>query len=775
MSARASLVMALMVSCTAARPAPPRPAVPVTAPALAPAAALPPLAAGVFLGTGLAPPIERVECDRGARVCAFADRAGRLAIVERVTGAVLATQAFGEIEAMQFDAAGLQLGVGGHHGAFEWSWRTGEVVALGGGSSYRDGVAINAHHQAWVSGGLGRYQVVVTPRDGGVARTFATDLVKTMRFLADDSLLVVHSDSLELLGLRAGGPITRVASFTLPAEPEPRVRGYAFRPYVHASRSYVWVEASSTQVVLLTRQLAFVRDVPRDREQLVVDPDSDRFVRFQELASGLTRAIVADVDTGRELARAELPFSGGGRAWFVPGGLVFSSRRGRWQWRLGAVPTELPGTTTDVLAVVDGQRIEAADATVQFAPLASPHPTAQAPSYGATFVAGTLELLGDHLVIAAPPFEFGPGLGGPRAEVWSAEGTSSVVAPVPATDVRDAASVTLRDGTPLKLPNQDQAASAWTDATQTRAVVALAEEWRLYDLATGAVLLRVKSPLELGRAPVSFSDDGKLLLVADAHWLVLYDRSGRVHGRFEYDHPDPTVLGLSSDYDALHVQWTPVAVAVAVRDHLWFLSRRDLAGLTRHTLGSDLRHLVRTKSGVLGELDEGVSLFDPRGVLRRQITQAGPRSISSDGTLVAYCDGDRLVVVDELGVRTDGDDTLCARALSVAASVTHLAAMRDGGVDLVRRDDRTRWRLASVASPRRLVHRGRGRGPGEPPPPPEPPERALIVRTDRAFEVWPASASPFVTTVASSYAATPGLLGDLWRPFGAAAPRRPAP
>ncbi len=749
--------VALLSGCVTA--APPRPVTTTVPPPPVAPTPLPPSAPGVFFGTGLAAPIDFVTCEREARHCAFADRTGRLAVIERSTGAVLATQFFGEVEDLHFDDSGLRLGVTGHHFAVEWSWRTGEVTSLTD-SRYRGAPTLGLRWHAWSSGRSAGDEVVVTPRSGGTARTFNTSLVKVLHVVDDDRLLVVHSDSLELLRVRADAPLEVIAAATLPPEPEPRVRGYGHRPVVQRSRSFLWVEADATKVLLFTKSLELARTLERPRGQLFVDPDSDRYTFLEELESGFTKVSLLQLEPPRELAHAELKFSAAGRVHFTPEHLVFSSWHGVWLWRPGSAAVEVGRPPVQALAVVAEHRIETRDSIVQFTPMAGQQPTTQALSMGSALVRGELDLFDDHAVLTSRR-------DGCRTETWSASGVSEFFFDPAKEAVREGDTFIVAGRTLRFAPNELAPASfVVVNSQQSRAVVTLANGWRLYDVKSGSVLAKGKTTLEWDRQPVTFSDDGAWLLIADEQWLTLHDDKGRVRGRFQHFKPDPNALGMrGGSAPPTHVLWTAESIVVAIEEHLWFLKSPNLELIAQHTT-SDLMSLEAMKSGVAALERSGLTLFDPRGVVRRQFTQHGPQALSADGALVAFCDADRFKVVDPLGETVDEDGTLCARATSIAVSASLLGSVRDGVVEFVRRDDRTRWSVTSLVAKRPMVRMGPARG--DPPPPPE---RALLVRSRDVSEAWPPAASKFVTTVGRITPAS-GLLQKLW-PATAAPKLRP--
>lgn len=725
-----------------------------TTPPVAPTP-LPPAAPGVFFGTGLAAPIDLATCDRALRHCAFADRTGRLAIIERSTGAVLATQFFGEVEALRFDDSGLRLGVTGHHVAVEWSWRSGEVSSLSD-SRYRGAPTLGRRWHAWSSGGGVGEQVVVTPRAQGQPRVFPTSLVKVLHVVDDDRLLVVHTDSLELLRVRDDAPLELIAAATLPPEPEPRARGYGHRPVVQLSRSFLWVEADATKVLLFTKSLELARTLQRPRGALFVDPDSDRYAFLEELESGFTKVSLLQLEPPRELAQTEVKFSGSGRVHFTSDRIVFSSSRGVWHWRPGEQVVE-GRTAAQALSLVADQRVEVQESTVQFTPLTGQQPVTRAGSLGASLVRGELELFDDHAVLASRR-------DGCSAETWSASGVSAFFSEPVKEPTREGDSFIIAGRTVRFAPGELTPTSfVVVNGQQSRAVVALANGWRLYDVTSGAVLAKGKTALEWERRPATFSDDGAWLLIADEQWLTMHDDTGRVRGRLQHFKPDPNVLGRRGGWaPPTRVLWTAESVVVAIEEHVWFLKSPSLELIARHTT-SDLMSLEATKSGVAALERSGLTLFDPRGAVRRKFTQQGPQALSADGELIAFCDGERFKVVDPLGEAVDEDATLCTRATSIALSASTLGSVRDGFVEFVRRDDRTRWVLSSF-----LARRAGGRSSNDPPPPPE---RALLIRSGDAFDVWPAAASPFVTTVGALTPAT-GLLQKLWPAREGATPLR---
>ncbi|MBM4780467.1 MAG: hypothetical protein GQE15_22415 [Archangiaceae bacterium] len=728
--------VALLTGCVTA--APPRP-VAKTTPA--------PAAPGVFFGTGLAAPIDFAICEHDAHHCAFADRTGRLAIIERSTGAVLATQFFGEVEELRFDDSGLRLGVTGHHFAVEWSWRSGEVTSLAD-SRYRGAPTLGRRWHAWSSGGGVGEQVVVTPRAGGQSRVFPTGLVKVLHVVDDDRLLVVHTDSLELLRVRDDAPLEVIAAATLPPEPEPRLRSYGHRPVVQLSRSFLWVEADATKVLLFTKSLELVRTLERPRGALFVDPDSDRYAFLEELESGFTKVSLRQLEPARELAHAEVKFSGSGRVHFTPDRIVFSSWRGIWHWQPGEPPVEVHGSA-QTLAVVADQRVEMQDSSVQFTPLTGQQPASRSSSFGASLVKGELDLFDDHAVLTSRR-------DGCRTETWSASGVSELFSEPVKEPTRQGDTFNIAGRTLRFAPNELAPASFLVvNGQQSRAVVTLANGWRLYDVKSGAVLAKGKTTLEWDRQPATFSDDGAWLLIADDQWLTLHDDKGRVRGRFQHFKPDPNALGMrGGSGPPTHVVWTPESIVVAIEEHVWFLKSPSLELIAQHTT-SDLMSLEATRSGVAAFERSGLTLFDPRGVVRRHFTQHGPQALSADGALIAFCDADRFKVVDPLGETVDEDATVCARATSISVSDSLLGSVRDGVVEFVRRDDRTRWSITSLAAKRPMVRMGPARG-----DPPLPPERALLIRSGDAFDSWP-PASKFVTTVGRITPAT-GLLEKLW-------------
>jgi hypothetical protein len=716
----------------------------------------------MFYGTGLGAPLVGSVCEVTARYCAIADRAGRVAIVERATGAVMATQAFGPLEAMQFDEAGARLGVGAHRSAFEWSWRTGEVVDVGAPSS-RQAVTVSARYLAWVEGSSGfTSEVMVTSRFGPASsHAFKSKYVKALHLLDEDLLLVVHTDSLEVWQLRGEAPPTPVASLELPAEPEPRLRPYGGRPVVEVCRSYLLVEASPTQWLVLTRRLVPVRTIALNREQVVVDPDSDRFAHLEARPSELTTAIVEDVASGRVLARADVKFSTGNRVRFSAAGLLFDSRLGRSGWDLQSPPRDVPGQgSAELLALVAGQRVEAVGSTVQFSDFFSPQPSAQAPSHGSSFVDGRVRLFGDHALFDSRKSEwsFEPR----RVESWSALGVT-LGEPLPGEPwTQEADTLTFTGGRTLRFSPGELGSVPWAsvDAKQSRAVVCLPREWRLYDLTTGHVLRRVKEALEYATA--SFADDGSFL-VTDAQWLTLYDRQGLVRGRLHHFTPDPNGFR-SSDGLRPRVLWAGRSVVVALNQQLWFLKAQDLS--VEGQVSADVVGLARTTTGVAVSLRQGLALYEETGGLRQQIEAArnvtGVQVVSEEGERVAFCDGARLVVLNQRGELEDEDASLCERATAIGVSRTHLAAVRDGAVLFVRRDDRSRWQLRSFAQPQ-----GRGLRSGPHGAQPEAPERALLVRHGDQFEVWPSAARPFSSSVGAGLESASGLLDALWRPEAA--------
>lgn len=671
---------------------------------------------------------------------------------------MLATQYFGEVEELRFDDSGLRLGVTGHHFAVEWSWRSAEVTSLTD-SRYRGAPTLGGRWHAWSGGGGVGDQVVVTPRSGGQPRTFATSLVKVLHVVDDDRLLVVHTDSLELLRVRDDAPLELIATATLPPEPEPRVRGYGHRPVVQLSRSFLWVEADATKVLLFTKSLELVRTLERPRGALFVDPASDRYAFLEELESGFTKVSLLQLEPARELAHAEVKFSGSGRVHFTPDHLVFSSWRSVWQWRPGERPVEVH-TPAQTLAVFADQRVEMQDSTVQFTSLTGQQPVTRSLSLGASLVKGELDLFDDHAVLTSRR-------DGCRAETWAASGGSELFSEPVKEPTREGDTFVIAGRTLRFAPNELAPASfVVVNHQQSRAVVTLANGWRLYDVKSGAVLAKGKTTLEWDRQPVSFSDDGAWLLIADEQWLTLHDDKGRGRGRFQHFKPDPNSLGMRGGYGPpTHVLWTPEVIVVAIEEHVWFLKAPSLELIAQHTT-SDLMRLEATKSGVAAFERSGLTLFDPRGVVRRKFTQQGPQALAADGALIGFCDGDRFKVVDPLGETVDEDATLCARATNIAVSPSLLGSVRDGVVELVRRDDRSRWVLSSFTA-----RRAGGRSPNDPPPPPE---RALLIRSADAFDVWPPAASPFVTTTGSLTRA-PGLLEKLWHAGDGASPSKLRP
>ena len=750
-----TLAFVLLAACATANPTPvtsaptppPVKVTPTTTPS--PATPLPTTPAALF-GTGLEAPLQGATCDDAATRCAAFDRLGHLAVVERSTGAVLATTYFGEVEALRFDASGEWLGVGGHHVAVEWRWRTGEVTTFGD-SKYRDASALNPSHHAWAQGRGGKYDVVVTPRTGGEARVFSTVLVKTMQFVADDTLLVVHSDSLELLRLTATGPLERIAALTLPAEPEPRVRGYGGRPVVHVSPRHVWVEALPNQVLVLDKHLQAVTTLERPRALLVVDPNSERYALLQEQATGLTEVSVADLASGKALAKASVQFSAGGRAFFSGEDLVFSSYRGVWAWRLGQPPVVLESSAPhEVLAVVGQERFESLGAAVQFAPLASKHVSGRALSHGVSFSRATLRLFEDHAVIASTGDVR-------REESWSAKGIADVVSTAVAEPTREADGYVFASGKKLKFkPSELPALSLITNAQQTRAIAVMEKAWRLYDVASGALLTEERAQLEWERGPLWFSDDGRSLLIVSEQWLTLYNERGRVVGRFQYFKPEADGLGRSSPMRA-HVVWAKETLIVGINQQLWFLHSKNLKLIASHAVDS-VFGLERTKTGVVARHDDGLTLFDERGVERRHLKANGPHGVSPDGALLAFCDGERLTAIDELGLQVDEDEHLCARAMGVGVSSSQLATLHDGVVEVVRRDDRCRWQLRSFSQPTTRWRMGPRRSSDSAVPP-----RTLVVQHDGTYDVWPTEAAPFVTTVGGA-TKTSGLFERVWAP-----------
>ncbi|MER2566540.1 MAG: hypothetical protein ABTQ32_37810 [Myxococcaceae bacterium] len=729
--------VALLTSCVTA--APPHPVVTMPAP---PAPVLLPSTPGVFFGTGLAAPIDFATC--GKSECAFADRTGRLAIIERSTGAVLATQFFDEVEDLRFDDSGSQLGVTGHHFAVEWAWRTGEVRSLRD-TAYRGAPTLGRRFHTWSGGrGVGD-EVTVVPRAGGSPRVFTTTLVKVLHVVDDDRLLVVHTDSLELLRVRNDGPLELIASASLPPETEPRMRGYGHRPVVHLSRSFLWVEADATKVLLFTRSLELARTLQRPRGALFVDPASDRYAFLEELESGFTKASLFQLEPPLELAHAEVKLSGSGRVHFTLDRIVFSSWRGLWHWRPGEPPVEVR-SAAQVLAVVGEQRVEAQDSTVQFTPLTGQQPTTRASSLGASLVRAELELLDDRAVVTSRR-------DGCSVETWSASGVTPVLLEPTNEPTREGDAFIVAGRTLRFAPNELAPTSmVVTNERHSRAVVTLATGWRLFDLKSGAVLVKGKTTLDPERQPISFSDDGAWLLIADEQWLTLYDETGRGRGRFQHFKPDPNGLGSRGGWaPPTHVLWTRDALVVAIDAHLWFLKAPGLELIAQHTLSS-LTSLESTPSGVVALERGGVTLFDTRGAVRRQFTQHGPQALSTDRALIAFCDSDRFKVVDPLGEPVDEDATLCARATNIAVSASQLGSIRDGAVELVRRDDRSRWSLRSFRAKRAAITISRE--------PAQPPERALLVRAGEAFDIWPSTTSKFVTVTGLEPA--PGLLDKLW-------------
>lgn len=742
--------VALLTSCVTTT-APLRPVVTTPPPA---APVLPPSTPGVFFGTGLAAPIDFATC--GKSECAFADRTGRLAIIERSTGAVLATQFFGEVEELRFDDSGLQLGVTGHHFAVEWAWRTGEVRSLRD-TAYRGTPTLGRRWHAWSGGrGVGD-EVTVVPRAGGSAHVFTTSLVKVLHVVDDERLLVVHTDSLELLRVRDDGPLEVIASATLPPEPEPRMRGYGHRPVVHLSRSFLWVEADATKVLLFTKSLELARTLERPRGALFVDTDSDRYAFLEDLESGFTKASLFQLDPPRELAHAEVKFSGAGRVHFTPDRLVFSSWRGLWHWRPGEPPVEVR-TSAQTLAVVADQRVETQDSTVQFTPLTGQQPTTHSNSLGGSLVRGELELFDDRAFFTSRR-------DGCRNETWSAWGVTELFSEPVKEPAREGDTFIVA-GRTLRFAHSELTSGSIivANAQQSRAVVTLSNGWRLYDVRSGAVLAKGKPTLEPEREPISFSDDGAWLLIADEQWLTLHDEKGRVRGRFQHFKPDPNLLGSrGGSAPPTHVLWTNESIVVAIEAHLWFLKPSTLELIARHTT-SDLMSLEHTKSGVVAFERSGLTLFDSRGVVRRQIAQHGPQALSADGTLIAFCDADHFMVVDPLGAAVDEDATLCARATNIAVSSALLGSVRDGVVEFVRRDDRTRWSVSAFTAKRAQVISSDD--------PPRPPQRALLVRSRDRYECWPAAASKFVTTV-GDVTPTTGLLETLWPRREGVSPLKP--
>lgn len=739
--------VALLTSCVTV--APPKSVTKTATPT--PAPALPPSAPGVFFGTGLAASVDFATCTNVG--CAFADRTGRLAIIERSTGTVLATQFFGEVEDLRFDDSGLQLGVTGHHFAVEWAWRTGEVRSLRD-TAYRGAPTLGRRWHAWSGGrGVGD-EVTVVPRAGGSSRVFTTSLVKVLHVVDDDRLLVVHTDSLELLRVRDDGPLEVIASATLPPEPEPRVRGYGHRPVVHLSRSFLWVEADATKVLLFTKSLELARTVERPRGALFVDPDSDRYGFLEDLESGFTKVSLRQLEPPLELAHAEVKLSGSGRVHFTPDRIVFSSWRGLWHWRPGEPPVEVR-SSAQVFALVGDQRVEAQDSTVQLTPLTGQQPTTQTISVGASLVRGELELFDDHAVLTSRR-------DGCRIETWSASGVTELFWEPVKEPMREGDTFVVAGRTLRFAPSELTPVSfIVANAQQSRAVVTLSNGWRLYDVKSGAVLAKGKTLLDAERQPISFSDDGAWLLLADDQWLTLHDEKGRVRGRFQHFKPDPN-LGRGGP-PPTHVLWTNECLVVAIAEHLWFFKPSTLELITRHTT-SDLMSLERTKSGVVALERSGLTLFDSRGVVRRQIAQHGAQALSADGALIAFCDADHLEVVDALGAHVDEDATLCARATNIAVSTSLLGSVRDGVVEFVRRDDRTRWSVSAFTAKRPQVISSDD--------PPRPPQHALLVRSRDRYEFWPAAASKFVTTV-GDVTSTTGLLEKLWPRREAVSPLKP--
>lgn len=742
--------VALLTSCVTA--APPKPVTTTATPTPAPAP--PPSTPGVFFGTGLAAPIDFATC--GKSECAFADRTGRLAIIERSTGTVLATQFFGEVEELRFDDSGLQLGVTGHHFAVEWAWRTGEVRSLRD-TAYRGAPTLGRRWHAWSGGrGVGD-EVTVVPRAGGSPRVFTTTLVKVLHVVDDDRLLVVHTDSLELLRVRDDGPLEVIASATLPPEPEPRVRGYGHRPVVHLSRSFLWVEADATKVLLFTKSLELARTLQRPRGALFVDPDSDRYGFLEDLESGFTKVSLFQLEPPLELAHAEVKLSGSGRVHFTPDRIVFSSWRGLWHWRPGEPPVEVR-SAAQVLAMVGAQRVEAQDSTVQFTPLTGQQPSSRASSLGASLVRAELELLDDRAVVTSRR-------DGCSVEAWSASGVTPVLVDPPNEPTREGDAFIVAGRTLRFAPNELAPTSmVVTNEQNSRAVVTLATGWRLFDLKSGAVLAKGKTTLDPERQPIAFSADGTWLLIADEQWLTLHDEKGRVRGRFQHFKPDPNMLGSrGGGPPPTHVVWTREAIVVAIGAQLWFLKAPGLELIAQHTLSS-LTSFEPIPSGVAALERGGVTLFDARGAVRRKFTQQGPQALSADGALIAFCDADRLQVVDPLGEPVDEDATLCARATNIAVSDSLLGAVRDGAVELVRRDDRSRWSLRSFTAKRSgLISAA----------PAQPPARALLVRSGEAFDAWPPAASKFVTV--TGLVPTPGLLEKLWPARQDASPSKLSP
>jgi hypothetical protein len=724
------------------------------------ASAEPARAPAVFYGVGLshASSVGAV-CDARGERCAVADLDGRIAIVDRATGGVLATSVFHRDEAIAFDASGDHLGVG----LAEWDWRTNDVRFVAERSCC---VALAPNRIAWVDGAQFGAPARIHIRNRGGAPAFEAELssagIKYLEFAGDDWLFIVHTDSVEAFDL-SGASTQRTSLQLAPERGGDSWRPYHRNPRLQLTRTHVLLRSLPGELRVLTRKLELVRTVELNGSGGVfANPDSDLLVRTAGLANGHTAVEVEDAVSGKHIASTELEGSSSFTVHFWKDRLVLSQFGGVWLWDLRSPPAKVPATNdvNQALALAGSDLLAMHARMLRITPLDASRPPRAVSEFSVQVLPSGIALAGDHLLVRA----------GAQVEAWGADGVQPatpdelrlVLGPTAELDASAIEGVVSLRGAGNRLvavsvPKDDWVTGVAFDSKRTRAVVTLRSTWRLYDLARGTVLRSGKVAPDWPRTVASFSPRGEAFLVVDPELVTSYSRDGKQLARVKYPREEQLgSRGGSGDQPAANIVWTAKGVVLSLwsEPEVWFLKSPSLQFIAR-VPGGYANGLTRLATGV-AVLDRG-ALYSDEGVLRATLPTSRVSTVSADGSLVAYCAQSAVVVVDELGKTVDGDASFCddARALSVSRS--HLAVVRRGEVRLLRRDDRSLWTARSFRDDRA---RGFGRNSNEPPPPPS---RLFLLEHEDRYGLSDSLAGPFVTNFGMREVPLTELTSSLWR------------
>ncbi|MFT3713595.1 MAG: hypothetical protein QM817_38550 [Archangium sp.] len=722
---------------------------------MSPLGALLTLASSVLYGTGLGSDSSlAATCDVRSERCAIIDLAGRVAIVERSTGKVLATSFFPERGPIAFDQSGDLLGVG----PTEWNWRTGETRSIAARTCC---VARSPNRVAWLEGPQFTLpaQLHVRGRTSDFAVELTATSIKYLLFAGDDLLLVVHTDSLDAYDLSGSEP--RASSLQLePERGSDHWRPYGGNPRVQLTATRILLSVTPTELRVLTRKLEPVRTLQPQNEAVFADERADRLARVKALDGNRVQVVVEDTDTGRQLATTEFETTSTVSARFCGDRLLLSTYGGTWLWDLRSPPAKFDDGRP--LLVAGDDVLETHRSSVRFNSLDGKQPPREAQTFSSLSIPTAVFLRDDHVLIRGARLEaLGP------AGLQPLTDDDQRLAAGPAFElnrsVRDGEFVLESSGgrlTRVSVAKDDWVSAVTVDEPRTRAVVVLHTEWRLYDLTRGTVL-RSEKLTDWPHAVASFQPGSRAFVLVDAEHVTAWSRDGKRLARRSYPlEKQDGMRGGSGEQPAADLVWTKTGVALSLwtEPDLWFLQVPSLEFIKRVPGGGYAERLQRLASGVAVFERDALALFSDDGTLRARVETSlwGARSVSADGKLVAYCSKSAVVVLDEHGKTVDGDARFCddARALSVSRS--HLAVVRRGEVRLMRRDDRSIW-SALAFHPDRAI--GFGSRAGDPPPPPS---SLLVLEREDRFGLSDLRASPHVTAFDAHEVPLQELAADLF-------------